>query len=190
MRFRRILFSVAALLVAMLIGAWFLIKHSPEVTLSFTQAQLQEQLAPRFPAKKCVLSACIELLAPRLSLTEGSDRITIETSFLATLGHRTMPGTSEFSGRPYYEPLSGNFYLQDVQVSKFEMTGNAPDFNEVVRVRGPGIVAAIMNRFPLYSVQSHPKYGTIAKLALKTVHVTNGTLQVVFVNPLLLMNRK
>lgn len=100
-----------------------------------------------------------------------------------------MPGTAKFSGRPTYEQGSGNVYLQDVQVTEFQMTGNASDFNDVVKVRGAGIVASIMNRFPLYSVQSHPKYGAIAKLALKRVGVVNGQLQVVFVNPLLLSGR-
>jgi hypothetical protein len=185
MHFRRISIALGALFLALLAGAWLLLKYSPEVTLNFTQAQLQEQLDPRFPAKKCILSVCVELLGPRLSLAEGSERVTIDTSFIATLGSRTMPGSAKFSGRPHYEQGSGNFYLQDVQVTEFQMSGNAPDFNDVVKVRGPAIVAAIMNRFPLYSVQSHPKYGAIAKLALKTVRVVNGQLQVVFVNPLL-----
>jgi hypothetical protein len=184
MRFRRVALSVGLLLLALFAGAWALVKHAPEVTLDFTQAQLQEQLEPRFPTKKCVLGACVELLRPRLSLTEGSDRVGIETSFVATLGTRTMPGSTKFNGRPHYEQGSGKFYLQDVQVIDFQMSGNAPDFNEVVRVRGPGIVAGIMSRFPLYSVQSHPKYGAIARLALKKIGVVNGRLQVVFANAL------
>lgn len=189
MRFRRLTLSICAIFLALLAGAWLLLKYSPEVTLNFTQAQLQEQLEPRFPVRKCVLTACIELTGPRLALANGSDRIDIETSFIATLGNRTMPGSAKFSGRPTYEQGSGNFYLQDVLVTEFQMSGNAPDFNEVVKVRGPGIVAAIMNRIPLYSVQAHPKYGAIAKLALKTVSVVNGRLQVVFVNPLLIFGK-
>lgn len=188
-RSRRLLLSFGAVLLALLTGAWLLLKNPTEITLSFTQAQLQEQLEPRFPAKRCVLAACVELMSPRLLLTDGSDRLGLETSFVATLGTRTMPGTAKLSGRPTYEQGSGNFYLQDVQVTEFQMTDNAPDFNEVVKVRGVGIIAAIMNRFPLYSVQSHPKYGAIAKLALKSVGVENGQLRVVFVNPLLLSGR-
>ncbi len=187
-RSRHLLLSFGAVLV-LLTGAWLLLKNPTEITLSFTQAQLQEQLEPRFPAKRCVLAACVELMSPRLLLTDGSDRLGLETSFVATLGTRTIPGTAKLSGRPTYEQGSGNFYLQDVQVTEFQMTDNAPDFNEVVKVRGVGIIAAIMNRFPLYSVQSHPKYGAIAKLALKSVGVENGQLRVVFVNPLLLSGR-
>lgn len=189
MRSRRLLLSFGAVLLLLSVGAWLLLKHSPEVTLNFTQAQLQEQLDPRFPTKKCVLAACVELTSPRLLLTDGSDRLGIETSFVATLGTRTMPGTAKFSGRPTYEQGSGNVYFQDVQVTEFQMTGNVPDFNKVVKARASGIMAAIMNRLPLYSVQSHPQYGAIAKLALKRIGVVNGQLQVVFVNPLLLSGR-
>jgi hypothetical protein len=181
--------SFGAVLLALVTGAWLVLKNPTDITLSFTQAQLQEQLEPRFPAKKCVLAACVELMSPRVLITDGSDRIGIETSFVATLGTRTMPGTAKFSGRPTYEQGSGNIYFQDVQVTEFQMSGNASDFNEVMKVRGSGVVATIMNRLPLYSVQSHPKYGAIAKLALKRVGVVNGQLQIIFVNPLLLAGR-
>jgi hypothetical protein len=185
-RVRRIFIAATAILITSLVGVWLLLKYSPEVTLVFTEEQLQKQLEPRFPSKKCLLGSCVELVGPRLSLKEGADRVEIETSFTATLGSRTMPGVAKFSGRPHYEQGSGNFYLRDVEVTEFTMSGNAPDFDEVVKVRGPRIVAAVMSGFPLYSVQSHPEYGAVAKLALRRVSVVSGQLQVVFANPLLL----
>ena len=100
MRIRRILFGILAQFLAAMAAVWLLLKYAPHVTLNFAQARLQSQLDPRFPAKKCLLSACIELTSPRVSLTEGSDRIGIETSFVATLGGRTMPGFTTFTGRP------------------------------------------------------------------------------------------
>jgi hypothetical protein len=189
MRSRRILIGVAALCLAMVGSAWLLLKYSPEVTLNFTQAQLQGQIEPKFPTRKCLLSACLELTTPRITLTESSDRIGIETSFSASLGSRTMPGTTKFTGRPHYDQGTGNFYLKDIKVVDFAMSGNAPDFDEIVRVRGPGMVAAIMNNFPLYSVQAHPRYGVVAKLALRSVRVVQGQLEVVFANPLLLLGK-
>jgi hypothetical protein len=189
MNIRRILFGVAICALASTGAVFLLWKYSPEVTLVFTQAQLQRELEPKFPVKKCVLGACVELIAPRITLLEGADRVGIETSFVANLGKRTMPGSTRLTGRPHYDPASGNFYLQDVHVTQFAMSGNAADFDEVVKARGPGIVTAIMNRFPLYSVQKHPRYGEIAKLAIRSVRVVNGQLQIVFVNPLLLFSR-
>lgn len=189
MNSRRILFTIVLAALALMTVAWLALKYSPEVTLNFTQAQLQSQIEPKFPQKRCLLSACVELMNPRVMLTEGTDRVGIETSFVATLGNRTMPGFAKFTGRPHYEQSSGNFYLHDLQVVEFSMKGNAPDFDEVVKARGSGIAAAIMNRFPIYSVQSHPKYGSFAKLALRSLSVVDGQLQVVFANPLLLLTK-
>jgi hypothetical protein len=183
---RRLLLASFACCVIFVAAGWAILKVSPEVTLEFTQAQLQEQLSPRFPAQKCILTACIELNNPKISLKEGADLFGIETTFVATLGKRSMQGTAKLEGKPSYEQESGNFYLKDVKVTEFTMGGNAPDFDEVVKVRGPAVMAAIMNRIPLYSVSSHPKYGAIAKHALRSVQVVDSKLRVVFANPLLL----
>jgi hypothetical protein len=186
MQLRRVLVTVATICAVLAIAAWAVLEYAPEVKLEFTGQQLQEQLAPRFPSKKCVLSACVELRNPRVLLQEGSDRLTVDADFVATLGNRSMPGTARLDGKPSYDKATGNFFLLDVRVSEFKMSGNAPDFDEVVKVRGPAVLAAIMNRMPLYAVSSHPKYGSVAKLALRSVQVVDGKLVVVFTNPLLL----
>jgi hypothetical protein len=188
MKARRVLVVVVLSLLGLLVASWALLKVAPEVSLEFTQQQIQDQIAPRFPQKKCVLSACIELSNPKVLLGKGADRVAMEAAFTATLGNRTMPGFAKLDGRPVYEQTSGNFYLREIKVLEFNMSGNAPDFNEVVKVRGPGVLAAIMNNVPLYSVSSHPKYGSIAKHAVRSVQIANGKLQVVFGNPLLLLN--
>ena len=186
MRTRRIIISLVVTFMAVMVGASLLLKYGPEVTLSFTQEQLQRQIESQFPAKKCGIGSCFELMNPRITLPEDSDRISIEVEFVANLGERVMPGSANLTGKPYYDQQTGRFYLEQVEVKEFAMTGNAPDFNDVVRVRGPGIVAAIMNRFPLYSVHNRPEYGSIARHVLKSVRVANGQLLVVFSNPLLL----
>ena len=177
---------ILSTIIAITLAGWFFIQNSPEVNLSFTQDEVQAQLSPQFPVSKCLFNSCIELHNPRIYLQSGSDLIGIETEFIAKLGKRTMPGTMKLKGQPYYEKSSGKFYLQNVQVTEFTMTGNAPDFDEVVKVRGPKVAAAIFGAVPLYSVQSHPKYGDIAQYALRSVTVVNGRIEVVFVNPLLL----
>lgn len=189
MQSRRLLLVAGASCLVLFAAGWAFLKYAPEVTLEFTQEQLQEQLNPRFPAQKCIFTACIEMTNPKLTLQDGTDRVRIETNFVATLGKRTMPGVARVEGRPSYEKATGNFYLQEVKVTEFTMSGNAPDFNEVVKVRGPAVMAAIVNQMPLYSVKSHPKYGALAQLALRSVHVAGGKLQVVFANPLLLFTK-
>lgn len=183
---KRRLLIVALVMAAALAAAWWAVTtFSPVVTLELSRDQIQAQLAPRFPAEKCLLhTVCLALREPRLQLDEGSDRIGLAAQFTATLGQRAMPGTVAFTGRPRYDAGTGSFYLDDVQVSQFQMSGNAPDFDEVVRVRGPGIMAAILHRVPLYTLKPDTTRGELARLALRSVQVVDGKLRLTLLNPL------
>lgn len=178
-------FFVIALLVVAALGAawWAVTTFSPELSVDLTQQELQAQLDPRFPIEKC-LFVCIELREPKVRLGEGADRVGFSAQFVATMGKRKMPGTATFTGKPRYEPSSASFYLADVQVTEFQMTGNAPDFDEVVKVRGPKMLAAILQGVPLYTLKSDTRHGALAKLALRSVEVVDGKLRIRFLNPL------
>lgn len=181
---RRLL--IAALLLVMAVAAawWAVSKFSPELSVELSQAEIQAQLDPRFPQQKCLLGACLELREPRVRLDEGPDRVGFTAQFVATLGKRQMPGTATFTGRPRYEKSRGSFYLDDVQVSEFRMSGNAPDFDEVVRVRGPKVLAALLQSVPLYTLSADTRHGALARLALRSVQVVDGRLRITFLNPL------
>jgi len=183
---KRRLIVIALLIAAALVVAWGIVKtFSPDMTIELSRDEIQAQLNPKFPAEKCLLRiVCVELREPKLHLDEGSDRVGLTAQFMATLGKRTMPGTVVFSGKPRYEPGNASFYLDDVQVSEFQMTGNAPDFDEVVRVRGPKLMEALLRSVPLYTLKADTTRGELARLALRSVQVVNGKLRITFLNPL------
>lgn len=180
---RRLLIALL-LLLAVPVAWWAVNRFSPELSVELSQAEIQAQLDPRFPQQKCLLGACLELREPRVRLDEGPDRVGFTAQFVATLGKRQMPGTATFTGRPRYEKSRGSFYLDDVQVSEFRMSGNAPDFDEVVRVRGPKVLAALLQSVPLYTLSADTRHGALARLALRSVQVVDGRLRITFLNPL------
>lgn len=180
------LLLIALLLIAAPVATWWgVATFSPELSIDLTQEQIQSQLDPRFPAEKCVMAAiCIELREPKVKLDQGPDRLGLSAQFVATLGNRRMPGTTTFTGKPHYDQLSGSFYLHDVKVSEFQMSGNAPDFDEVIQVRGPKAMAAILERVPLYTLNGNSRQSELAKLALRSVQVMDSRLRITFLNPL------
>lgn len=180
---RRLLVTALLLALALPAAWWAVVTFSPEISVDLSQQEIQAQLDPRFPAQKC-LFACLELREPKVRLDAGPDRVGFSAQFVATLGKRKMPGTTTFTGKPRYEPGTGSFYLDDVQVSEFRMTGNAPDFDEVVRVRGPKAMEAILRNVPLYTLNADGTHGALAKLALRSVQVVDGKLRITFLNPL------
>ncbi|WP_374435881.1 DUF1439 domain-containing protein [Inhella sp.] len=183
--FKRILLGLVLLLLLLAVARWAIMIFSPDLTVDLTQAQLQAQLDPKFPKQECLLKTnCLELREPKLELRAGSDRIAMRAQFVATLGKRSMPGRVVLSGKPRYEASNAAFYLDAVEVSEFEMSGNAPDFDQVVKVRGPKLMAAIVQNVPLYRLKSDSRTESLAKLALRGVAVVDGKLRVRLVNPL------
>lgn len=181
---RRLVVIALVLVLAIPAAWWAIVTFSPELSIELTQAEVQAQLAPRFPTERCLLAACLSLHDPKVRFDEGPDRVGFSAQFVATLRQRKMPGTVTFSGRPVYHPDTASFYLEDVQVSEFRMSGNAPDFDEVVRVRGPKIMAKLLQSVPLYTLSSDTRHGQLAKLALRSVQVLGGKLRITFLNPL------
>ena len=74
---RRAVPSLIALLV-LCFGAWWTFEKLAHIDIS--QSEIQQRLSAKFPIKRCVLLACIELSSPVVTLSDGSDRI--ESGFL------------------------------------------------------------------------------------------------------------
>lgn len=153
-----------------------------ETVLSFTQDEIQSRLAPRFPLEKCALGTlCLTLSDPKVVLNEGSDRLGYTGVFTASYKDAGVPGAIAFDGKVRY--ADGNFFFDDVRISRFEMTGVAPKWAGFVTTHGPKLAQAILVSVPIYSLDKHPKYGRLAKLALRDVKVADGRLHVTLVAP-------
>ena len=172
------LITVAAVVAA---SWWAVTAFMPEAAIDIDQAQLQQRLDARFPQKQCALMvACITLSAPRVRLTEGSPRIGLSAEVLVSLGHREMPGQVTFSGVLRYVRYQGDFYLDDVQVENFSLTGVSPDLVQVVRQRGPDALRRALQNHPIYSLKGDSARAALARLAVRDVHVVDGKVRVTF----------
>jgi hypothetical protein len=153
-----------------------------ETVLSFTQDEIQSRLSPRFPLEKCALGTlCMKLSDPQVVLKDGSDRLGYTGSFTASYKDAGVPGVIAFDGKVRY--ADGKFYFDDIRISRFEMTGLAPKWSEFVTAQGPKIAQSILLAVPIYSLDKYPKYGQLAKLALRDAKVVDGRLQVTLVAP-------
>jgi hypothetical protein len=154
---------------------------APQATIDIDQAQLQRRLDAYFPQKHCTMMvACVTLSQPAVTLTEGSPRVGLSADILVTLGHRTMPGQVTFSGVLRYVRYQGDFFLDDVQVDKFALTGVSPDMVQVVRQRGPDALRRTLQGHPIYTLRGDSAREALAKLAVRDVRVVDGKLRVTF----------
>ena len=170
------------LVVALAAGGWWAVtSFMPEATIDIDQAQLQKALDARFPQKSCTMMvACVTLREPVVQLTDGSPRIGLSADVLVALGRREMPGQVTFSGVLRYVRYEGDFYLDDVRVDNFALSGMSPELVQVVKVRGPDALRRSLQGHPLYRLKGDTARSALARLAVRDVQVVHGKLRVTF----------
>ncbi len=181
MNARRVAIGLGVACVLALVAWWGVVAFMPEGFIDIDQAQLQQRLDERFPQKNCAMGvACVTLSAPTVTLTEGSPRIGLAADVLVTLGHREMPGKVAFSGVLRYVRYEGDFYLDEVRVDNFSLTGFPPEFVQVVQVRGPAVLRRALEGHPVYTLKGDGARSALAKLAVRDVKVVGGKVRVTF----------
>ena len=182
MNARGVAIVLAAVAVLGAAGWWAITAFMPQATIDIDQAQLQARLDERFPQKNCtMLVACLTLSRPVVKLVDGSPRIGLSAAVLVTLGRREMPGEVSFSGLLRYVRYQGDFYLDDVQIDNFSLTGFPPDLVQVVKVRGPDALRRALQGHPIYTLKGgNAARSALAKLAVRDVRVVDGKVRVTF----------
>ncbi|MFL6698762.1 MAG: DUF1439 domain-containing protein, partial [Vitreoscilla sp.] len=113
-------------------------------------------------------------------LDEGSPRIGLSADVLVSLGHRQMPGQVAFSGVLRYVRYEGDFFLDDVRIDNFSLTGFPPELVQVVKVRGPDALRRTLQGHPIYTLKGQGPRTALAKLAVRDVRVVDGKVRVTF----------
>jgi hypothetical protein len=181
---RRILICLAVLVVLSGV-AWFLIdRYAPGLAIELTEQELQTRLAARFPIQNCSLVVlCLDVTAPALKLTEGSDRIALAAKLSATLGTRRYPGELAFSGRVRYVAKDGEFFLDDIEIDRLNLEGVPTHYTDILRSNGPVALRSVLSKRPIYTLKGDSTTLRLARLAVRDVRVVNGRLRVSFVSP-------
>ena len=162
------------------VSAWFLFqRYAPNLAIEFTAQEMQTRLATRFPIQNCTLViVCLDVTAPQLKLTEGSDRIALAADLSATLGQRRYPGTLAFSGKIRYAAQDGEFFLDDIEIERFELVGIPVHYSEMLRNRGPRLLRSLLSTRPIYTLKSDTLQQHLTRIAMRDVRVVNGKLRI------------
>ena len=181
---RRLLIALVAL-AALGVSAWLLVqRYAPNLAIELTAQDLQAHLATRFPIQNCTLVVvCMEVAAPQLKLTEGSERIALAADLSATLGQRRSTGTLAFSGKVRYVAKDGEFFLDDLDIERFELAGVPVHYIEMLRSRGSGMLNSVLATRPIYTLRSGTLQERLALLAVRDVRVVNGKLRISMLSP-------
>jgi hypothetical protein len=149
-----------------------------KITLDFSAKQLQDAIAPKFPAENCRLPlACIRLQNPVVSLPDNADRITLTLDTTVSILNQPVTGSAVVSAKPRYQPSTGEIFLDDAQIQDLKFPGVAPNVRNFVTQYGSVLAKQILERTPIYSLKN-TSVEKMARMRIADIQVVGGKLRV------------
>ena len=94
------------------------------------------------------------------------------------LGGQDYKGTALVSGGLRYAPESASFYFTDAKIEELQISGVPEKYSEQVTKYGSEILAAYLEKKPVYTITEDNLEMRAAKLLLKDVRAETGVLVV------------
>ena len=165
---------VVALAVAIVLGPGC----SPTLTITRTQAELQEKLARRFPVTKEKFLVRVTLSDPKVLLRTGDPRLGLDLAaqIKPPLG-APLDGRVAVLGEPYYDPQQKAFFLHNPEIERVEFPGFDLAQHEKARTAVQTAVSVALASIPIYSLEGRDLKEATARHLLKEVHVQDGMLR-------------
>ena len=138
------------------------------------RAMVLEQVRHKFPTVRNKGLMSIKLSNPELDFEGSRNRLGVSANAEVRLfGLIPMPGHILCDGTLEYRPASGSFVFTDIKVKKFTFQG-LPESkaDEVAGLVGSAALGAL-GGLEIYRLDPHATEEKLAKLALKSVRVTN-----------------
>ena len=169
--------AIAIILIAAVIGTYFYFSGK-EYIFRFSETQIQEKLAEKLPlTKKYLLIFEVTLDNPRVTLTNGSDRVTAGLDIILNIWINKNPtplgGAIDASGGVKYVSERGDFFLTDPVIERLAIQGIPDKYTEQVNK----ILTKALNEY----YETHPIY------TLKPTDVKNAAARLILKNVIILM---
>jgi len=149
--------------------------------LDIDATELQSRIEPRFPARHCKTSLlCVELANPLVTLSEGDDRIGFTVDVRIVFGTRDRTGRISLAGRPRYVQSQGQLFLDDAEITHFEMAGVPDEYADWIRTAATLAARNALQAQAVYTLDDGTAKGALAKRTIKNVRVAEGKLRVTF----------
>ena len=149
-----------------------------KLTLDFSAQQIQEAIAPKFPAENCPLPlTCIKLQNPKVTFVDGSDRLTMSFDTGVSLLGQPTTGTAVVSAKPRYQASTGEIFLDDSRIENLVFKDVPPNLLTAITQYGSVLAKQSLERTPIYSFKS-AQADKIAQMGVADVRVVAGKLRV------------
>jgi hypothetical protein len=122
-----------------------------------SQAQLQQAVAKRFPYSQSLGDLLeLQLQTPRLSLLPERNRIAtaLDLTLSGQLLSDVYSGTIAMDYSLRFEPRDNTIRMTDVQVTRLNLDGVPPAYQDVVQRYAPRLAEQLFDGFPLHRISA------------------------------------
>jgi hypothetical protein len=147
-------------------------------TLDLSARQIQDAIAPKFPAENCPSPlTCIKLQNPTVTLQDNSDRITLTLDTTVSILQQPVTGTVVVSAKPRYLASTGEIFLDDSRIQDLKLQGVPPNVTNLVTQYGSILAKQSLERTPIYNFKNN-QTEKMARMSIVDVKVVGGKLRV------------
>lgn len=181
---RRVVTTLAALLLAAGVVVAYFVFTGSELTLSLTQADLDTRLAAKFPLTKKHLGLFeVKHSNPRIVLMSVADRLRFAmdaelSNLIGQTGNR-LSGTAEVTGGLRYDAERYEFYLTEPKVERIDIKGIPESIATKVEPAFQILTQEALERLPIYKLEPTDIKKVTARTVLKRIAISNGNLVVI-----------
>ncbi len=154
-----------------------------EYVFSFSESQIHEKLATKLPlSKKYLIIFEVTLDNPRVTLTNGSDRVAAGLDVILNIWINKNPkplgGTLDASGGIKYVKNDGEFYLTGPVIEHLSIQGIPEKYLEKANQVLTKAIAEYYESHPIYKLKPTDVKKAAARLVLKNVIIEEQQLVV------------
>ena len=145
--------------------------------MTFTGADLQKKIAPKFPLKKKNTLFTVTFSQPLILLEKGADRLGIRLDLkVAPPFGKKYKGTVEVDGKIAYHPDQGEFVVVDPQVRQLHIGDVPQKYQGTIRDLMNQVAIHYLTNIPVYKLDQGDFKQSLAKLVLRSVLIEDGEL--------------
>jgi len=172
---------LAAVVVTGVAGITYYFIKGEVWTFAFTQAQIEEQLAKTFPARKThLLLFTVHYENPRVQLTDGSSHVQIglDARLNISVDNTQLGGSADVTTKVAYDAETGTFVLHDAHLDKLSINGASERFNKLAKDASNEFADEQVSGIAIYKLRPTDVKHALARLVLKSVSVRSGVLYI------------
>ena len=145
----------------------------------YSQQDLQERMAKRFPWKKTFFGIFeLELINPAIQLDEARNRVATAFDVQLTVKglERSYSGRTTLSGLPRYDADKRAFFLQDAAVDQLDIEGMPTRLAAQLKGLAATLAPDVFNTTPLYSLRPDEGRYLGTEFIARDVQIKDGQL--------------